>query len=63
MSDDTLVEYSMEPIKVRATKKGYIEIAQQTGIEEGQCITIVPEQVDTVIEWLQWAKDEIQKTE
>ncbi len=57
-----MVEYTANDFKVR-TKDGEIEITQNQLENEGQSgVFILPEQVELLIKYLQWAVEDINKS-
>jgi len=54
------MEKKMLAIEVRVEEGGLIRMTQEDG-GEGVCILVTPEQVDTLIGWLQEAKAEAEK--
>jgi hypothetical protein len=56
------MEKHMEEVSVKTTEEGKILIVQDNPVESrGDTISLEPDQVDVIIQWLQEAKAELEK--
>ena len=56
------MERKMWPIEIETTDQGFICISQDVGpMEDDPYIMIHPDQVDLLIQWLNDARDELQR--
>ena len=56
------MEREMVPVKVYISDKGFVCIEQDLGLTDPDIVVLHPSQVDTVIQWLREALNELKDT-